>query len=394
MVNREQIEEWLREVEARPGSAALIIEYISRRLSDLSERNEALLSENIELRTGRKVDDYESRIANLEYQVDLLKRQLSGMGDMALSTPAVETVSVILYNAKGRVLRTEVGLTELESGKEAAVLTAPLPDGAPSPRILVTSGQEELAFLFDSGRTVTLAVSEIPAEGAGALDWSKAYLVEPRGNEELSVVAPVGRMALFDALAQVSRRGCVRKLMRASFETHLAKDYIGAGIKMKPDKPCAMALCAKDDLFVIASYEGFLLTMDGNGLPYTSEEALKLGVTDYIVSGFPLAHKPSLLVVTQNGKAIHREVGWLEKSESNKSRGQAIISPARREAGARIIGAAAVDADDWSAVLRCDGKVLTYKVGDLFESGAFGETSDPELVDFVTFTVNTNGRKS
>jgi hypothetical protein len=64
MINPDQIEEWIHEVEQRPSSAGLIIEYISRRLRDLTARNEELLAENISLRMGKKVEEYESRIAN------------------------------------------------------------------------------------------------------------------------------------------------------------------------------------------------------------------------------------------------------------------------------------------------------------------------------------------
>jgi hypothetical protein len=54
MIGLEKIEEWVQEVEARPGSAPNILRYISRRLRDLSERNEELLAENILLRSGKK----------------------------------------------------------------------------------------------------------------------------------------------------------------------------------------------------------------------------------------------------------------------------------------------------------------------------------------------------
>ena len=78
MISPDKIEEWIREVEERPSSASLILRYIANRLSELASWNEELLAENIELRSGRKVEEYESRIASLEYQVGLLKRQLGG----------------------------------------------------------------------------------------------------------------------------------------------------------------------------------------------------------------------------------------------------------------------------------------------------------------------------
>ena len=78
LINRDKIDEWIREVEERPASAALIIQYIANRLSELAAREEELAAQNIELLSGRKVEEYENRIASLEYQLELLKRQLGG----------------------------------------------------------------------------------------------------------------------------------------------------------------------------------------------------------------------------------------------------------------------------------------------------------------------------
>ena len=78
MISPDKIDEWIHEVEERPASAELIIRYIANRLSELASRDEELAAQNIELLSGRKVEEYESRIASLEYQLDLLKRQLGG----------------------------------------------------------------------------------------------------------------------------------------------------------------------------------------------------------------------------------------------------------------------------------------------------------------------------
>ena len=42
-----QVDDWLREIEARPASAAAIIRLIANRLGELEEQNQALLAENI-----------------------------------------------------------------------------------------------------------------------------------------------------------------------------------------------------------------------------------------------------------------------------------------------------------------------------------------------------------
>src|SRR5918996_3652220 len=107
-----KIDEWIKEAEERPESALMIVKLITKRLRDLTERNEELLAENIALQNGTRVDEYQKRIVHLEYQLDLLKRRF-GMDDSALveeaSAPAeIATFNLLLYNAYGRIFRIEV----------------------------------------------------------------------------------------------------------------------------------------------------------------------------------------------------------------------------------------------------------------------------------------------
>ncbi len=112
MISPDKIDEWIHEVEQRPASAELIIRYIANRLSELVRRDEELAAQNIELLSGRKVEQYENRIASLEYQLELLKRQLGGEvilpTEMPNPTPIHETVNVLLFHPQGRVLRLEI----------------------------------------------------------------------------------------------------------------------------------------------------------------------------------------------------------------------------------------------------------------------------------------------
>ena len=78
MFTPEKIEEWIQEVKERPASAELIIQFIANRLHDLSEWNEELRTENLELRSGARVDKYERQIAYLGYQLEMIKRQIGG----------------------------------------------------------------------------------------------------------------------------------------------------------------------------------------------------------------------------------------------------------------------------------------------------------------------------
>jgi DNA gyrase/topoisomerase IV subunit A len=398
LIKLEQIEEWVREVEERPASAALIIRYIATRLWDLSSRNEELLAENIDLRTGRKVEDYESRIANLEYQIDLLRRQVGGeVNGKAVALAAMDTICFLVYTIKGYVLRVETAVTDLVSGKTVSAITSPTDETGPL-RILATIPTEELLFIFDSGRTETKPVAEIHASrGIGSDAWKDAFIVETRGNEELVSILPIARMTLYDCCVQVSRRGCAKKMMKTAFESHVAKSYVGTGVKGKPDKTCHLVLCGKDDRLVLASREGFLWSLDVGQLPYTIEEVLKLSVTDFLISSFwkhpdqdsgagkKAVTNPSIFIITHNGKVIHREASWLEKTTSYKSRGQAAFSPARREAGVRITGAALVEEDSWGAALTREGNLIVYKISDLLEAGSIAGDPSLEIVEFVTF---------
>src|SRR5688500_1317366 len=101
-----KIDEWMKEAEARPESAVTIVKLVAKRLRELTERNEVLLAENIALQNGTRVEEYQKRIAHLEYQLDLLKRRFRADESMLaeLPTPSVEksTLSLLIYNNYGR----------------------------------------------------------------------------------------------------------------------------------------------------------------------------------------------------------------------------------------------------------------------------------------------------
>ena len=107
-----KIDEWMKEAETRPESAVTIVKLIARRLHELTERNEELLTENIALQNGTRVEEYQKRIAHLEYQLDLLKRRFGGDGSLLAELPVnveeTSTLSLLVYNTYGRVLRIEL----------------------------------------------------------------------------------------------------------------------------------------------------------------------------------------------------------------------------------------------------------------------------------------------
>lgn len=390
MINKEQIDAWIEEAKQRASSAPLIIQYIGGRLQTLSERNEALLAENIELRSGRKVEEFESRIATLEYQLEILKRQMAGLPE-GMAAQAGEQMGVLIYHPKGQILRVDVSARDLRAGQIARLNSTAWTDGMP--RLLAAQASEELLLVFDSGRTEALALEQItPAASGDGLDWHSGYTAETRGKEELVSILPVGRMAIYDACLQISRRGCAKKMMRGAFETHLAKSFIGSGVKSKLDKTCALLLGDKNDQLALATREGYLLSLSVEQLPYTTEEILKLSATDYVVAGFVIDQQTDFVCVTQTGKVIHREVNWFEEAASFKSRGQAIFSQSRREAGTVLISAGVFDASDWYVALDDAGRVSLDSMARLVESGtvaldASATDTPTQVIDWIVLPV-------
>ena len=380
MVTPEKIEEWLKEVEQRPGSAPLILQYIANRLRELTSRNEALLEENIALITGKRVEEYERRIAYLEYQVDLLRRQLGGeqiaSDQAALAEPpgaakVVEPISLLIYDPQGRILRLPVLVDSLSDGKVLFTwggIPSSVEEGL---RLLAVPSSEELLCVFTSGRAATLPVTVIPLiEAAEALDLRHAPRPsKPHVGETLAGLGAVSKMSLAEFFIQVSRRGYVKKIMAAMAQSILANAYIGTGVELPADKTFETLLCGKEDRLALVSWEGYLMCVDMKKLPFSIEEVMRLRATDHLVTALVPIPEQTILVMTQVGKAVLFSADNLETANSMKTRGQPIFSQQRREKGARVIGAVSAVESDWGFALHQDGQVTCHAMGGLFGAG-------------------------
>ncbi len=394
MITPEKIEEWIKEAEQRPSSAPLIIQFIANRLRDLAGRNEELLAENIALLTGKRVEEYQQRLAHLEYQIELLKRQLKGelseadLASLPLTSgkPApLQPPSLLVYNALGQILRLEIPLSPDPSNPWFTIASPLTPDLEP-PRLLAVPATEELLLVFTSGRAATLPLSSLPLTTPGpALDWSQAAIPdEPRAAEQLACLVPISRLALADVFLQTSRRGYAKKINTSLAPSILANHFIGTGIHLPADRTFAIALSKKDDRLALVSAEGYMQILEVPSLPTAIEEVIRLGVSDHLVAAFVPQPKSSILIATQVGKLIHRTADSLETATSFKTRGLSLLSPARREKGVRIVAATPAADGDWAAALHLDGQLTLHAVKDLFGSGVIPTAS--ELVDVVVYS--------
>jgi hypothetical protein len=367
-----KIDEWMKEAETRPESAVTLVRLVAKRLQDLTERNEKLLTENIALQNGTRVEEYQKRIAHLEYQLELLKRRF-GADDAALAElpgnrVEVSTLSLLIYNAYGRILRMEIDADVSFLGRIADETLA----NSEQPRLLAIPSNEEVMLLFTSGRISTCSLSSISTvEFGNDWTWDKAALPdEPRAGEFLVCIMPISHLPLSEFFMQVSRRGCVKKTMMSMAQSILGNHYLGRGALQKSDQPFDVMLCLKKDSYAFVTFEGKLIGLDVNDLSYSAEERIKLTASDYVVASFVPHKEESMLFVTQTGKVIHREHESLEIFKSPLAKGQALIPPSRLEQGVRFIGGASVRDSDRIAVLDSKGNLKVHKAESITGVGS------------------------
>jgi DNA gyrase/topoisomerase IV subunit A len=368
----QKIDEWMKEAETRPESAVTIVKLVSQRLRELAERNEELLAENIALQNGTRVEEYQKRIAHLEYQLDLLRRRFgadeTAFGELPSRSTEPSTLSLLAYNTYGRVLRVEMDSAVPALGR---IVDETL-QTSEQPRLLAVPSNEEVLLLFTSGRVSTCPVESISTvDVGGEWMWNGAALPdEPRAGEFLVCIMPISRLPLSEFFLQVSRRGCVKKTMTSMAQSILGNHYLGKGALQKSDQAFDVTLCLKKDILAFVTLEGKLLGLDVDDLSYSAEERIKLAASDYVVASFVPHPEESMLFVTQTGKAIQREHNSLELSRSPLAKGQALISPARLEQGVRFIGAASVRDGDRIVVLDAKGNLRVHAAEKMTGSGS------------------------
>jgi DNA gyrase/topoisomerase IV subunit A len=367
-----KIEEWMKEAEARPESAVTIVRLVARRLNELAERNEALLTENIALQDGTRVEEYQKRIAHLEYQLDLLKRRFGSdeveLAELPVPSAANAALSLLAYNNYGRVLRIEL---DPEVDYVGRIVDKTL-QSSEQPRLLAVPSTEEVLLLFTSGRVSTCALESFSSVEMGA-DWTwedAALPDEPRAGEWLACIMPISHLPLSEFFLQVSRRGCVKKTMTSMAQSILGNHYLGKGTLQKSDQPFDITLCQKKDRIGFVTLEGKLLGLDVDELPYSAEDRIQLTASDYVIASFIPNTEESMLFVTQTGKVLHREYDSLDLSKSPLAKGQALIPPSRLAQGVRLIGAASVRNTDRIAVLDAEGTLKVHEAGSIIGSGS------------------------
>jgi DNA gyrase/topoisomerase IV subunit A len=136
------------------------------------------------------------------------------------------------------------------------------------------------------------------------------------------------------------------------------------------DQPAEVILCKKGELFVLITQEGHLLGVNIDELSYSTEERIKLDVTDHVVAGFVIQPEETLLCLTQTGKVIARKASFIEPTKSTSTRGQTLIPSSRLEQGVRFIGATRTMEPDRIVVLDETGRLSMHAQSEVTGEGA------------------------
>jgi DNA gyrase/topoisomerase IV subunit A len=366
LINQANIGEWLREVKERSESAPLIIREIANRLIELDKLNEQLRAENLALSTKHRVQQYKDRIAELEYQLEIMGKQLE-------NGPAnLEAVNLLVYNWRGQVIRLAVNAADLVSGATIGSFSGEFVVEKDKIGLCSVHPREELLLVFASGRSTRLPVDNIPLSQSKELNWDEAYdenlsQGEASHSEGLVCITPISRLSMFDQAVQISRRGYARKISRKFFQRYISRNNIGQGIdrSVQVDRPLNLTLCNQADLFVIVSRQGYVMSVTGDSLPAAADQAIRLDPDDSVVASFALTEGTSLVIVTQEGRAIRYPAGWLKPADKLGRKGQAIWSKAKRESGIQVTGALAAANDDWGVGLKGNGQLVTVKINEI-----------------------------
>ncbi len=378
MITQAKINEWIRQVEAAPVVAPILIRQITDRLLELDHENEDLRAKNLELSTGNKVRQFEKKIAELEFQLDLLKRQSTG-GDFQV---AHTSRSLLVYNDRGQLLRLQLEETELVQGQTFAHIEGTPDLQSYSSGLLAVNDYDQLLLIFSTGRTSILSIEELPPGMPDTLDWAGAYQIELRSLEELIWILPVTRMHAYDYCVQVSRFGYARKISNQYLNTFIANNNIGKGVKFNFDRILNLVFCNDNQLLVLVSKAGNCLGIDTRALSVTLDEIMRFKVNDYIAAASIFAPGEMLIGITQNGRVYFQNQSWISSGKNGEQKVRRLF-PAKKEAEI-VAGAVTANSADWLLVLNDAGCLSAFKPGNFIRQGELISTdSDARIVSLA-----------
>ena len=383
MIKPGKIQEWIEEIEQRPLAAPFIVRTLSARVIELDKVNEELRVENLNLQSGKKIQEYERKIAELEYQIKLLKRQVAG----GTSPVPMEQPSLLVYDAFGKMLITEFTPPALVSGHTLGTIA-----GFEAPRLddihlLTANTSDELLFLFDSGRIQTQKAGDLTHTPMDQLDWNDALQIDLRSGERLIAVIPINEIPMMDGCLQISRKGYARYISQEYFRSFLSERNIGKGIRTAADSLFTLTPCHQNDVYVLVTRRGFVSARLAGKLAITLYEIQKLDMQDYVVGAFTIQSHQQLVIADQTGGVYIQKNPWTDPAGADGSKRRLLLAGAKA-GGVDVLGAAAADPGSWHFRLTTTGKILIGRVEDTSENRkGKASSSKTEALNILAFTI-------
>lgn len=360
MIKPSKIQEWIEEIESRPMVAPFIVRTLSARAIELDKINEELRAENIALRSGQKTEEYERKIAELEYQLELLKRQVKN-GEVLTGSGLAR---LLAYDAEGRLLGCEFTPSGLIHEQSLAMIRNFTPPHRDDMHLIAVGEQAELLLMFDSGRIETRTAIDMPVTPASELDWNQPFQIEMRSGERLIAILDISTAPLKNGCIQVSRKGMVRRISQDYFQSFLREGNIGKGVRTAVDQPLNLVLCNPEDTYVLSSRNGYICAMPAEKLSIALEEMIKLEMKDYLVSAFALLPEENLVFALESGELYRQDSPWTDPGDADGSKRRLLLGGART-GGVQMIMAGAAASQDWVFTLTCKGAIRMTLVGDI-----------------------------
>jgi DNA gyrase/topoisomerase IV subunit A len=285
----------------------------------------------------------------------------------------------------GRVLAREVHAADLVSGEILAAIKAEMSFDPEELRLLVVDPSEEILFVFDTGKVLSLSAEKIPLVSSSELNQENVYQVELRSGERLIALVPVSQVPLVDYSVQISRRGLAKSITADYFQMFVTNRNIGTGVKSKSDRNFNLTLCNQDDIYVVVSSEGFLAAFSMDQFSVSAREVIKLGMNDFLVSSFIMREEQSLAVVTRAGDVFMQSANWLSAENATGSKRRLLLSKSKA-GGMQVISAEAVKPGGWGFILYEDGNIRVLQLDEdmkLLRDKSKKEQAAPQAVAFT-----------
>jgi DNA gyrase subunit A len=268
------------------------------------------------------------------------------------------TVNVITITARGAAKRTPRHFYSRQRRGGMGVFGVDLADDDPPVLLTLADASAWLTLVTNQGRAFRVAVADVmetPIAGRGRPLLNRFPL---RGDERLSLAIPDPLTARSAYLALVTQRGQVRRIGSQYLGKQLQPGTVLYNVA-EGGPPAAACWTAGNDELFIATRTGAAIRFAERLVPVRGCLGLRVDPQDAVVGVAATDAQGGVFLLGQDGKGTIR---LLEGFTANKAPGSGGKVAIRVD---RLVGAAAVGADDDVLILSSLGKVIRFPAHEI-----------------------------